>query len=132
MLDTFLNTLKIIRGIFRNAHHWHIINFVWSAKRPLPIVGRVKHRPPETGYGENYVPVHVIPNRRVVRPAPGPRGGKSVLYLLNDPMSINNPIDTIKRICLEEFQQDVKDIINTTVITYFIPSPAMPQTPTLP
>lgn len=124
LLDTIYRTLMITRIKWINAHHWHNVSFDWSVKRPFPILGKVNHVfPPDTGAGELYTPTYPIHNRQVI--APG-------FYELNDPNAMNNPVDTIKTIALEELQDDILTVIDSTIITYFIPSISMPLAPTLP
>ena len=53
LLDTIFKSLMITRIKWINAHHWHNVSFIWSLKRPFPILGWVTHRfPPDIGLGE--------------------------------------------------------------------------------
>lgn len=129
LLDTIFNTFRILRMAWGNAHHWHNGTFEWTIQRPNPITGHVAHKyPPETGYGELYTPVNpsLIPQRTFIRPS---RTGLSGLYGLNDPGAVGNPIDAIRQITLEELRQDTIDVINTTILYYYIPSTSFPLVP---
>lgn len=115
LLDTIMKSMFIQRRSWYNTHFWAILSFIWTLFRPYPIPGRVQHSPPETGYGEYYVPTNTIPNRHLIRRI----GTRNALYLLNDPTARSDPIHDIKRITKDVINNDFAQIFsNLTMVLH--------------
>ncbi len=112
LLDTILNTLNIIKRVYYGSNFLAQMSYIWSSDRPFPITPNVKHRPPRKGFAEFYQPRHTIPNRRLIKRLPK----NGALWLLNDPMAVENPTPFINKIGIDEMEKQVVDNFNSIKI----------------
>ncbi|WP_371805470.1 hypothetical protein [Candidatus Lokiarchaeum ossiferum] len=108
LLDTILNTLNIIKRVYYGSNFLSQLSYVWNSDRPYPVTPNVKHSG-QVGYGEFYQPRHTIPNRKLIKKT----SKNGALWLLNDPMSVEDPTPFINNIGIDEIENQVVDAFNT-------------------
>jgi len=106
LANFIFKTMKLIRRTYYSQYIARF-GFGWPAKRPYPIRGRVRHKPPEMGYGEwgTFKPVYKLPNVHVDHVT----AGGNALYILDDPGAINDPTSAIIHDGTDMIYKDLKN-----------------------
>jgi len=116
LMDWIFRTMKIDRKVWYNTHHWAMFEWELPPDRPNIIKGKVKHRPPEKGYGDwgTYKPTDPIVTGRVSVEEVLPSG--NAIYNLDDPSADNDYESVLRAEAEKELIEDFASIFNDMLI----------------
>jgi len=112
LADTIFKSMRFWRGSYYSTHYISLLTYHWSVYRPRPIPGQTKHSPPEKGYGEwaTYRVISPLVRSRVTVDHVTPYG--NALYILNDPLSLNDPEPVIDEIMSDMLEDEFAERFN--------------------
>ncbi len=117
LMDAIFKTMRLTRNSWYSSHFFANFSYEWPLDRPIFIRGRVKHTPPDQGYGD-------WGTVRLTEPIPIARSdviyvtaGGNALYSLNDPQAQANIPPELERVIQEEIRNDYEMMFNTILIT---------------
>ena len=112
--STIFSTIQIIRMHWYGSHFFGHGLYRYPSDRPTKWKGKVRHAPPETGYGkiQGVNRVYKVPNVHLIRTTKGGNG----LYLLNDPNAYLEPKQIVNREFLNMIKKNYLDRFSRIIV----------------
>ena len=118
-MDFIFKTMRILRTSYYSSYFATML-FDWPGSRPTFIRGKVKHSPPDQGYGDWGTVQLSEPIPKARSDVAYVTAGGNAMYNLNDLHADNTPIDEVKKIGLKEIKSDYDTIFSNIIITCMI------------
>lgn len=120
LMDAIFKSMRLSRNSWYSSHFFANFSYEYPPDRPLFIRGRVKHAPPDKGYGDwgtvrltEPIPISRVDVDHVTE-------GGNALYNLNDPQAQANIPPELEKIIEDEIREDFMNMFNTILITLHI------------
>ncbi len=120
LMDAIFKSMRMTRNSWYNSHFFANFSYEWPLDRPIFIKGRVKHTPPDKGYGDwgTVGLTEPIPISRVSVEHVTANG--NALYNLNDPQAQANIPPELEKVIEKEIRDDFEQMFSHVLITLHI------------